>query len=242
VVALDRGGQPVRQAPSPRQDAADQRMVDAQLEPLAVDALLRRPGLPVDLGRIAGVGVREDELADVVQERRAEQLVAVLIVDLARQAVSGRLGGDRVQAEALRHQVPAGGALEEVEGGRAGGERLDALGREHVDGRRDGGDLAALSLRRAVGNAQHRDHERDVGLDRLDDLADGGLLLPDHAQHAIARLRERGEGLERLEGRGQPASVPLVVTAGKAVGRPSRCRHRCFHGRYSRYRQLSNNC
>ena len=102
-------------------------VVDAELAALAVDALLGRARIAVDVLRVAGVGVHEHELADVVQQGGAEQLVAIVVVDLAREPVGGALRGDGVQAEALRHQVPDGGALEEVEGGGAGGERLDAL-------------------------------------------------------------------------------------------------------------------
>jgi glutamyl/glutaminyl-tRNA synthetase len=49
-------------------------VVDAQLAALAVDALLGGARVGVDLLRVAGVGVDEDELADVVEERRDEQL------------------------------------------------------------------------------------------------------------------------------------------------------------------------
>jgi hypothetical protein len=116
--------------------------------------------------------VSQDELADVVEQRGHEELVAILVLHLAREAVGGRLRGDRVEPEALRHQVPAGRALEEIEGGCAGRERLDALGREHLDGLGNACDLALLALRRAVGDPEHGDHERDVRLDRLNDLAD----------------------------------------------------------------------
>ena len=48
VVALDDGGDGLRQAPAAGEDAADQRVVDAELAALAVDALLRRARLAVD--------------------------------------------------------------------------------------------------------------------------------------------------------------------------------------------------
>ena len=67
----------------------------------------------------------------------------------------------------------------------------------------------------AVGDPQHGDHERDVGLDGGDDLADGGALLAHDAQHAVARLGERREGLERLEGGGEPATVALAGAADR---------------------------
>ena len=143
-------------APAAGQHPAHERVVDAQLEALAVQALLGRAGALVDLRGIAGIGVRQHELADVVQQRGAEQLVAVLVVELAREPVGGGLGGHRVQAEALGHEVPARRALEEVEGGGAGGERLDALGREDLDRLRDARDLALLALRGAVARCAAR--------------------------------------------------------------------------------------
>ena len=53
----------------------------------------------VDLRRVAGVGVSQDELADVVEQRGAEQLIAVVVLHLARETVGGGLGGDGVEPE-----------------------------------------------------------------------------------------------------------------------------------------------
>ena len=63
----------------------------------------------------------------------------------------------------------------------------------------------------AVGEPQHGDHERDVGLDGLDHVARRGALLGDQGEHAVARLGERREELERLEGGGQALAVTLVA-------------------------------
>ena len=115
------------QAPAAGEHAADEGVVDAQLAALLVDALLGRPGAAMDLGGIAGIGVHQDELADVVQQARDGQAVAVLVADLGGEAVGGVLGGERVQAEALGRRVPDAGALEEVEGAHPRGERLHGL-------------------------------------------------------------------------------------------------------------------
>ena len=45
VVVLDRGGELLRQAPAARHHAADERVVDAELAALGVDALLGRAGV-----------------------------------------------------------------------------------------------------------------------------------------------------------------------------------------------------
>ena len=98
---------------------------------------------PVDLLRIAGVGVHEDELADVVQQRGDHQAVAVLVAGLGGEAVGRALRGHAVQAEALGRDVPHRGALEEVEGPRAGGEAWTASGESSSTALDDGLDLAA---------------------------------------------------------------------------------------------------
>jgi hypothetical protein len=189
----------------------DQGVVHAQLEALLVQALLGRARVAVDLRGVAGIGVAQHQLADVVQERRAEQLVAVLVLELAGEPVGGSLGRDGVEPEALRHQVPPGRALEEVEGGRARGQGLHALRREDLDRLGDARDLALLALRVAVPDAQDGDNQRHVGLDRRYDLADRGAVLPHDAQDAVARLGEGREGLESVEGGCQTTAVAFAV-------------------------------
>ena len=145
-----------------------------------------------------------------MQQRGDQELVAIAQVHLTRDSLGGALGGDGVQTEALRRGVPARDALEKVEDGGAGGERLDPARGQHLDGLGDRGYTRALGRGRAVRDPQDRDHERDVGLDRRDDVADGGVLLAHQSQDAIARLRERREGLERLERGSQTAAMALA--------------------------------
>ena len=99
----------VGQAPAAGEHAADEGVVDAELAALAVDALLGRARVAVDLVRVARVGVDEDELADVVEQRGDQQRVAVLVADLAGDPVGGALGRDGVQAEALGRRRPSRG-------------------------------------------------------------------------------------------------------------------------------------
>ena len=112
------------QSPAADQHAPDEGVVDTELAALLVDALLGRPRAAVHLRGVAGVGVQQHELADVVQEARDGQPVAVLVADLGRDPVGGVLGGERVQAEALGGAVPHGGPLEEVERPRPRGDGL----------------------------------------------------------------------------------------------------------------------
>jgi hypothetical protein len=123
------------------------------------------------------------------------------------------LGGDRVEAEALRRGVPDRRALEEVEGLGGPDQGLDAGGRQDLDclGHRAN---PAAGLGALVRQAHDRDHERDVGLDRVDHLGDGRLLLAHEPEHALARLGQRRERLERLESRRQPATVTFILLLG----------------------------
>ena len=77
-----------------------------------------------------------------------------------------------------------------------------------------------------VGEPQDGDHERDVGLDRADDLAHRRAVLGDQRQQAVARLRQRREHLERLEGGREALPVTLVVRAADDAGRRHRPRTR----------------
>ena len=73
TLAIDLGSAQ-RRASTP----ADERVVDAELTALALQALLRGAGVAVDLSGIARIGMDEDELADVVQQRRDHQPVTRL--------------------------------------------------------------------------------------------------------------------------------------------------------------------
>ena len=85
---------------------------------------------------IAGVGVHQHELADVVQQARRRSGGRGRVADLAGEQVGRVLGGERVQAEALGRRVPDARALEEVEGAHALGELLDGLRAEDARRRR----------------------------------------------------------------------------------------------------------
>ena len=212
VMALDRDRDPLRQVPAPGQDAADQRVVDAELVAFVAQALLggARDGVEVDL--VARVQAGDDEAADVVQERRDGELVAFGPADGAADLVGGALGGERVDAEALRLQLPAAVGLEEVEARRGAGDRQHAGGLQHVDRLGDAAD-AAGDQAAAVGEAQDRDRQGDVGLDRFDQLADAGGLGGRGGDHPLARLDQDREALDRLEGVGEPAA-----RSGRAAG------------------------
>ncbi len=136
MVALDRNRDPLRHVPAPRQHAADQGVVDSELVAFFADALLGGAPGGVEVGAPAGVKLGDDEAADVVQQRRDDQLVALGPADLAADPVRRLLRRQRVHAELLRAQLPAAVGLEEVEDGRGAGDRQHARGLEHVDRRR----------------------------------------------------------------------------------------------------------
>ena len=248
VVALDDRGDGLGQAPPAGEDAADQRVVDAELTALAVDALLRGAGTLVDLGRIARVRMHQDELADVVQKRGDHQAVALLVAGLGGETVGRALRRDAVEAEALGSTLPDGGALEEVVGPGARGERLDGLGREELDRLDHALDAATGAALDLVGQTQDGDDQGAVGLDGRDDLGGRHPLLRHEAQQPVARLGQGRERLERLEGSRQTTTMAFVVPAlgtdgglrGRVLAdRVGRRGHPCFlfRGRH-RYRHV----
>jgi hypothetical protein len=213
MMALDRARDGSRQPPAPGEHAADDGVVDAELTALALEPLLRRAGLAVDLAWISGVRVDEHELADVVQQRSDHQPVAELVVELPRDPVCCALSRDRVQAEALRDSLPHGGPLEEVERTRAARDREHGPRGQHFDTLHSTLDLAAGASVDLVGEPHHRDRERDVSLDSADDVGSRGIAGFEQPEHKVARLDENGERLECLERRRQPPTMALVVVA-----------------------------
>ena len=81
-------------------------MIYAQLATLLVDALLRSLCAEMHLRRVSRIGVQQDELADVVEQARDRQTIAMLVAHLRRDAVGRALGCQRVQAKALGRRVP----------------------------------------------------------------------------------------------------------------------------------------
>jgi len=237
MVALDRVRDRLRQTPAAGQHAAHDGMVDAELTPLARDALLRCARVAVNRVGVAGIRVHQDELPDVVQQRCDDQPVAVRIADLAGQQISGRAGGKGVQAKAVGHRVPHRAAFEEVKCSHPLGELLDGLGAQDPHGVDDVLDLPAAAGWQVVGDAHDRNHERDIGLDCLDDLGDRHPVTADERQQPVARFSERRESLERFERCGQPAAVTL---AGAELLEPGDTGHRncsghgliCWHARF----------
>ena len=133
VMALDRRRDRRRKPPAAREHTSDERVVDAELAALLVNPVLGRFRAAVDLAGVPRVGMEQDELADVVQEARRGQTVAVLVADLGGEPVGGVLRRERVQAEALGGGFPHARALEEVECAHPVGERLDRLRAQQLD-------------------------------------------------------------------------------------------------------------
>ena len=143
--------------------------------------------------------MQQHELADVVQQARDGQAVAVLVADLGREPVGRVLGGERVQPEALGRGVPHARALEEVECPHASASACTVCALSSSTA------ATTVSTRprrllHLIGQAQHGDDQRDVGLDGGDDVGGGDVVLVDDREQPVARLRQRGERLERFEG------------------------------------------
>ena len=168
VMALDRRGDRARQVPAAGEHAADQGVVDAELAALVVQPLLGRARRAVDLLRIARVGVHQHELADVVQQRGDEQAVAVRVAGRRRRAGRRRAGrrrrGGGSAPGAASHVLP-----------RSKNSKVSAAATRPWTASGESTSTAATMLstwpRRgavdAVGEPQHGDDQRDVGLDGL---------------------------------------------------------------------------
>ena len=188
-------------------------MVDAELAALALDPLLRRARLAVNLARIPRICVYEYELADVVQQGGNHQPVTGLVAKLTREPVRGALGGDGVQTEALGNPLPDGRALKEVECPRAAGDRMNGARREHLDRLHCALDAASAAPVYLVCQPQDGDGEGHVGLDRADDVGCRRLAGLEQAHHAVAGLNQYRERLQRLKCSSQTTAVAFVVMA-----------------------------
>ena len=206
------GGDRHRQAPAAGEHAAHERMVDAELAALLVDAFLGRPGAAMHLGGIARVGVQQHELADVVQ-----RLVTVRRSRCSSPTSEAILSAAFWVARACRRKR-SGAASQTLARSKKSNVRTRlasacTVGRlEQLDGSGGGVDAPAGPLH-LVCQAQHRDRERDIGLDRGHDVGRRHMVLGGDGEQAIARLGERGKGLERFEGRRQAPAVALVLVA-----------------------------
>ena len=81
--------------------------------------------------------MQQHELADVVQQARDGQAVAVLVADLRGDPIGRVLGGERVQAEALGRGSHTLERSKKSKVPHACRERLHRLGAEQLDGRDD---------------------------------------------------------------------------------------------------------
>jgi hypothetical protein len=128
------------------------------------------PGVAVDLAGIARVGVHEDELADVVQQRRDHQAVAVLVAGLGGERSAARCVATpcRRKRSGAASQTDERSKKSKVRAAVASAGRPRARAARRLDDRLDLAAALALDL---VAEAQHGDDQRDVALDGGDDVA-----------------------------------------------------------------------
>ena len=231
VMALDRAGDHVRQAPAASEHAADDGVVDPELA-----ALERRPllGSGLAVGEdllVAGIEPHQDQLADVVEQGRGRQLVAAGDVSEVREALRGVAGRDRVAAEPLRQARPAAEAAEELVGLEGLRDRGNSGGRQRLDRVGDVGDSPPRAAA-VVGGLHHRDRDRGVGLDQLGDLGQRRRLVGGQLGDPGRRLgerRKRGHGVESsrqalaslTDGPGRRGLLDLLCDCHFGVGAPA---------------------
>ena len=208
VVLLDGLGDPLVQAPAAGQDAADQRVVDAQLAALGVDAVVRGAAAAVEALGVARVQAGEDRAPDVVEDRGQGELVAVAVPDHLGHAVGGVLDGEGVEPEGIGREGEVAVPVEEVVGGGRAHDGLDGAGSEALDGVGDAADAPAGG--QLAGGADDGAGQADVGLDDARDLVGRGAA-GDELQRLVARLLERGLALSLVERGCEDASTALAA-------------------------------
>jgi len=202
-------------------------VVDAKLAALALDTLLGGAGVAMNGRRIAGVGVHQDQLADVVQERSADQAVAIGVADLAREQLGGRARRERVKAEAVGRPLPDRAALEVVESPHPFSQLLNRLRREDAHRIGDIVDPRAIATGQVICDAQHRDDECDIRFDGLNDISEWNPVAADEGEQPVARLGERWKAFKCVERGGEAPPVALTRSlvnglSGGLNGGPSR--------------------
>jgi hypothetical protein len=144
----------------------------------------------VHRARIAGRGLLEDELADVMQQRADQQRVVVGAVQHPRDEIGRALRGHRVQAQVLQRLLPARDVLEVVDRARRGGdvgELLTAELADRVGDRRD----HPLGGAQRVGRADRRNGQGEVGLHDPEQLRVAADRIGERVLETLARLPQR---------------------------------------------------
>ena len=180
---------------------------------LAPDPFLGRARVAVDLRRIAGVGVQQDQLADVVQQARDGEAVALLVADLGGDHRRRLLRGEGVQAEALGHGLPDAASARRSRmcargpraSARCGGR---APSRRRGRSRRAAPALGARFARRSSGISSATSDSTAATTSPI-----GGCSWPTSDEQTVARLDERRKGLDRVEGFRQATTVALAAVA-----------------------------
>ena len=215
VVALDGRGDHRRHPPAADQHGADQGVVDAELATLAASAVLGDlPGLADRL--VIAVELGQDELADVVQQGRDRELVALRQAGDLADPLGGDPHGDAVAAKAFVASGSRPGGLDRVVGLKAQGEVCDAVGVQVFDRLADAAGAPRRSLA-VVRGAHDRNRESRIGLNRLGHLGRRrrlALAQPDEATARLDQGRHLGDSVERVR---KPA--PPDAGAALAGGR-----------------------
>ena len=129
-------------APAPGEDAADESVVDAELAALLGDPVIGGCAAPVEALGVAGMQAGQDGAADVVENRRQGELVALADAAHLGDPVGGALHDQRVEAEAVGRESEPPVAVEDVVGGRGAKNGLHRARAEPLDAVADAADAA----------------------------------------------------------------------------------------------------
>jgi hypothetical protein len=212
-------------APSPGEHTADEGVVDPQLTSLLSHPLVRRGTAAIEALGVAGMQAGQHGPADVVQDGRECDLVAVPDATELGHPVGGTLHIQCVEAESVRGEGQAAVPVEDVVGRCRAKNRLHGARAESLDSVGDAADAPpALQL---SGCADDRAGQPDV---RLDDAGDLVWRRPavDLLESLVAALLESGLALGLVESGSEDA--PAALPSGAILG-ATRCgRSGCHEG------------
>jgi len=210
VMTLDGLGDAGVYPPAASQDPADEGVVDAQLTALLGDPIVGSGAAAVEALRVARMQAGKHRAADVMEDRRQGELVAVADAADLGDAVRRPLHGQGVQAEAIRGQGQAAVAIEDVVGGRRAQNRLDRAGAKSLNPVADTVNApAALNLARGAHDGAG---EADIGLDDRGDLVGRGAAIY-LLEGLLTPLLQGRLALSLVEGGGQDTPAALATCA-----------------------------
>jgi len=201
-----------RQPPPPHKHTPHQRMIHTKLTTLLMNPLLRRPRPPMHLTRITRIRMNQHKLPNIMQQTRNRQPIPVLITNLSSNTISSMLRSQRMQPKPLRRRIPNTRPLKKIKRTHPRSQPLHPLTTQQLHSPHHRIHTPTTHPN-TISQPQHRNNQRHIRLNSSHHIRRGNVVLGDHRQQPVARLRQRRESLQRLESHRQAPAVTLVLVA-----------------------------